>query len=221
MTWLEHLDGCDEVKDFLRHTTTCVIVSNPKGEIMWANNAFLAWSGYNQSELKKNGWNRISVAADDEGPDIDFVSKWDEFAPIHSTQKQCYRKNKEPVWGTLTAMRFPTSGEIRFCICTWVPATDAGSDTIGIVTNLVDHNVKTLRELQTSIEQFTSLSQEQRFIVTATELAKKYPKLTWAIIAFGFGLFGLNNFLEILKTAHIVPPSVTVAAPPQNLPHTP
>jgi hypothetical protein len=220
MTWIETLEGCDEIKDFLRHTTTCVIVSNPAGDILWANNAFLAWSGYSQNELKRYGWKQISVPGDDADADVNFVSEWDRFTPIHSIQKQYYRKNKEPVWGVLTAMRFPTSGDIRFCICTWVPATDEGSDTIGIVTNLVDHNVKTLKELQTSIEQYTSLSEEQRFIVTATELAKKYPKLTWAIIAFGFGLFGLNNFLEILKTAHIVPPSVTVAAP-QQLPHTP
>lgn len=213
MTWIEKLEGCDEIKDFMRHTSTCIIVSNPAGEILWANNAFLAWSGYSQAELRKYGWKQISVPGDDTDSDVEFVSNWDEFIPIHTIQKQYYRKNKEPVWGILTAIRFPISGDIRFCICTWVPATEAGSDTIGIVTNLVDRNVKTLRELQDSIDKFTTLSEEQRFIVTATELAKKYPKVTWAIIAFGFGLFGLNNALEILKTIHLVPPVVTLTAP--------
>jgi PAS domain-containing protein len=220
MSWIDDLDGCDEIKDFMRHTTTCVIVSNPAGAILWANNAFLAWSGYTQTELCRYGWKQISVPGEEEDADVIFVSKWDNFTPIHTIQKQYYRKNKEPVWGTLTAMRFPSSGDIQFCICTWMPASDAGSDTIGIVSNLVDHNVKILRELQDSIEQFTTLSQEQRFIVTATELAKKYPKVTWAIIAFGFGLFGLNNALEILKTIHVVPPVIT-SAPQPNLPHNP
>jgi PAS domain-containing protein len=214
MTWIDKLEGCEDLKDFIKHTTTCVIVSNPVGDILWANNAFLHWSGYTLVELSRYGWKQISVPSEDPNADVHFVSEWDRFTPIHTIQKQYYRKNKEPVWGTLTAMRFPSSGDIQFCISTWIPTADTGSDAIGIVSNLVDHNVKTLRELRDSIEKYTSLSQEQRFIMTATELAKKYPKITWAIIALGFGLFGLNNFLEILKTAHLVPPTVTVSPKP-------
>jgi len=65
MTWLENLQGCDNLKAFLQHTTVSILVSKIDGSILWANTAFLHWSGYTLTELQKYGWKQISVPGDE------------------------------------------------------------------------------------------------------------------------------------------------------------
>jgi hypothetical protein len=116
-------------------------------------------------------------------------------------------------------MRFPPIGDIEFCVCTWIPHQETTNAALDTALAAIQKSEKATKELSDSFAAYSQISTEQRFIVTATELAKKYPKVTWAIIAFGFGLFGLNNALEILKTIHLVPPVVTLTAP--TIPQSP
>lgn len=209
MTWLSGLQGCDELKDFIRHTQVSVIVSNTDGKILWANKAFTDWSGYTVAELVRWGWKQLSVPGDNLDEDISLSANWDAFAPIYSVRKQYHRKDREPVWGVMTAMRFPQSGEIKFCVCTWIPKDEESNETARVVQAIVRDNAQVLSKLTSSIEKLTQTSEEQLFIMTAANLAKKYPKMTWAVVVFVFGIFGLNNVLDVLRAVNIVPPAIT------------
>lgn len=210
MTWLDELSGCDSLKAFIRHTTICTVVSKPDGTILWANSAFTSWSGYSLTELQKYGWKQITVPGEDRDLDAMKCENWDAFTPIYSVQKQYYRKNQSAAWGTMTAMRFPPYGDIEFCVVTWVPHEDASQEAMSTALNAIDKAEKASTKLTDAFQSFTQLSEEQKFIMTAAQLAQKHPRITWAIITLGFGLFGLNNTLEILKTVRIVPPAVAV-----------
>jgi PAS domain S-box-containing protein len=214
MTWLQQLEGCSELKAFLQHTQVCVIVSRPDGSILWANNAFEEWSGYDSSELVKLGWKQITVPGDELRKDSDRAEQWETYSPIYSIQKQYYRKNKTACWGTLTAMRFPPMGDISFCVCTWVPHEEVTNAALEAAMLAIGKAEKASKELYDSFTAYSQISTEQKFIMTAVQLAQKYPKIAWAIVVFGFALFGVNNALEILKTIHLVPPVVQVPTQP-------
>ena len=219
MTWLNQLKGCDDLKAFLHHMSVCVIVSKPGGAILWTNKAFEEWSGYSSEELQRAGWKQIVVSGADFDRDPDASEQWEAYSPIYRIRTRYNRKDASPCWGTLTAMRFPPIGDIEFCVCTWIPHQETTNAALDTALAAIQKSEKATKELSDSFAAYSQISTEQRFIVTATELAKKYPKVTWAIIAFGFGLFGLNNALEILKTIHLVPPVVTLTAP--TIPQSP
>lgn len=214
MTWLQELEGCSELKAFLQHTQVCVIVSKPDGSILWTNNAFQEWSGYSSHELEKLGWKQITVPGDELRKDTDKTEQWETYSPIYSVQKQYYRKNRTPCWGTLTAMRFPPAGDIHFCVCTWVPHEEVTNAALDAALVAIDKSELAAKSLLESFNAYSQISTEQKFIMTAVQLAQKYPKIAWAIVVFGFALFGVNNALEILKTIHVVPPVVQVPAQP-------
>jgi PAS domain S-box-containing protein len=198
------------LKEFLQHTNVCIVVSNTKGDILWANKSFLSWSGYTLAELMKFGWRQLSVPGDDLDADMDTASNWNGFTPIYTVHKQYYRKNREPRWGHMTAMRFPLVGEVEFCLCTWIPKDDDGDEIARVVASLVKMNVAAITKLGDSIEKLTGLSDEQRFVMTATDIVKKYPKLAWGALLIFIGLFGVNNVVHLLQSAQVLPSPVVI-----------
>jgi hypothetical protein len=213
MTWLQELEGCSELKAFLQHTTVCVIVSKPGGNILWVNSAFEEWSGYSTDEFKKNGWSLVAVPGAEFEHAPEAAKNWETYFPIYHIRTQYSRKNQAPSWGTLTAMRFPPVGAIEFCVSTWTPHAESTNVALDTAMEAIRKSEKTLKDLGDSFTNYSQISTEQKFIMTAVQLAQKYPKIAWAIVVFGFALFGVNNALEILKTIHLVPP--VVQAPPQ------
>jgi len=211
MTWLENLQGCDNLKAFLQHTTVSILVSKIDGSILWANTAFLNWSGYTLIELQKYGWKQISVPGDDFDQDVVKSTTWDSFVPVYSQQKQYYRKNQSPGRGTMTAIRFPPYGEIEFCIVTWIPREGLDAGSLEEIMQQMSASEAAISEIATLVRSASAVSEEQKFVISAMSLAAKYPKITWAIVVSLLGLFGLNNALDILKTFQIVP------EPPRNV----
>lgn len=214
MTWLQQLPGCDELKAFLRNSSICVIISKTDGSIVWTNRAFEEWSGYSGRELREMGWKQISVPGDALLDDEGKAQNWEEHTPQYTVQKQYYRKNRTACWGILTVMRFPPSGDVDFCICTWVPHEEASGPALDVALDAVQRAEESIRNIQKTVTSLTEVSTEQKFIMTAVQLAQKYPKVSWTILVIGFTLFGVNNVLEILKTVRIVPPVIEEQAKP-------
>jgi len=70
-----------------------------------------------------------------------------------------------------------------------------------------------IAEITTLVRAAATVSDEQKFILSAMSLATKHPRITWAIIVFLLGLFGVNNALDILKTFQIVPEPPRLVVP--------
>lgn len=219
MTWLEKLEGCDSLKAFIQHTTVPIIVSTPAGAILWANVAFTNWSGYSLAELQRYGWKQITVPGDESDQDEHKAGNWDDFVPVYSQQKQFYRKNQAAVWGTVTPMRFPPYGAVEFCVTTWIPIEESAGRAMEAAMKCIEKAEAASEALSVAFKAYTNVSEEQKFIMNAVVVAQKHPRITWGILAFGLGLLGINNALEILKTANIVPvPARAVHIEPDKTP---
>ena len=217
MTWLDELQGCDSLKAFLQHTTVPLLVSRPEGAILWANAAFLNWSGFSGAELQKYGWKQITVPGDELDADTKKAESWDDFAPVYSQLKQYYRKNQSPAWGVVSPMRFPPYGPIEFCITTWLPCEGTSDKSLELAVTYIQASEKEIKALKDTVSAYSIITEEQRFIMNAVVVAQKHPRITWGVLAVGLGLLGLNNALEILKTINIVPePARPVFAEPRR-----
>jgi len=197
--------NCEALKTFIHNCHVPIIVSGIDGTIHWANDEFCEWSGYSVQELQQLGWHRLSVENQDLAADISAAGDLDGYRLTYSIQKQYIPKNDKPYWGTLSVMRYPATGQIDYCLCTWIPlkngtqtAFDLAMRELGKLTMQIEGN-------RADIAKLTALTNEEIFMNAGVRLIKANPKTAWAIVVVVFGIFGFNNVLQIVTGLHLLP----------------
>lgn len=199
MTFIHTLPS-DVVATILRSSGIMWLISKPTGEILDASPEFMRWIGYTHDELTRLTWMQISVQDDSLNADLHSVNNLTPYDPFYIVRKQYVPKNDKPAWGELTVTRHPMSGDkIEYCFCTWHPLKNGTAEAFAkaIENGLLVE--KRINEMTTVLKQFTSQSEEDRYVLSTINMVKKHPRIAAAFVVIALGMFGLNNVLEILQ----------------------
>ncbi len=199
MTFIHTLPS-DVVATILRSSGIMWLISKPTGEILDASPEFMRWIGYTHDELTRLTLMQISVQDDSLNADLHSVNNLTPYDPFYIVRKQYVPKNDKPAWGELTVTRHPMSGDkIEYCFCTWHPLKNGTAEAFAkaIENGLLVE--KRINEMTTVLKQFTSQSDEDRYVLSTINMVKKHPRIAAAFVVIALGMFGLNNVLEILQ----------------------
>lgn len=207
--WISKAD-CEAIRAFVSNVHVPVIISGVDGAIFWANDEFCEWCGYSVQELRQSGWRKLSVANEDFAVDIASAGEFGGYRLTYSIQKQYVPKNDKPHWGTLSLMRYPATGPIEYCFCTWVAhkngtqtAFDMAMKELGKLTTQVEGN-------RIEIAKLNAATTEDVFMSAGVKLLKQNPKVAWAIFIIVLGIFGFNNVLQIVTGLNLIPHATSV-----------
>jgi PAS domain S-box-containing protein len=204
---------CEAIRTFIGNCHVPIVVSGVDGSIHWANDEFCEWSGYSVQELRQLGLSRLSSDGDDAHAYMTLATDLDGYRLTYSIQKQYVPKNDKPHWGTLTVMRYPAGGEIKYCFCTWNPhkngtqvAFDMAMKELGKLTVQIEGN-------RAEIAKLSALTPEDVFMSSGVKLLKANPRVAWAIFIIVLGIFGFNNVLQIVTGLNLIPHPPVVVTP--------
>lgn len=180
------------------------LVSTLDGQILWANSAFCDWSQYTLTELRKMTWMAISVPDKNLESDIDESRNLDAYNPTYQVKKQYIPKGSKPEWGQLTVMRYPLSGEIECCLCTWEPLKNGTATAFAMA---MEHTVKLdarIEAMTAELRAVTTQSDEDKFILGAIRMVQRHPKIAASFLFIALSIFGLNNVVELLQRTGLI-----------------
>lgn len=198
MSWLD-LQPIEMLRAAIVHSPCCIIFSTQDGKNLWANDSFLEWIGYTQTELQQRTWMDISVHDSSLSADIEAASRLDGYHVTYSVKKQYVPKNSRPKWGTLYVMRYPPGGEQLCCMCVWEPMLDDNADSFELAKASVVKMESELAELKRLLEQAEATSLIEKAMLISVKLAITYPKAAMATFLFCCILVGGSAFLDVLK----------------------
>ncbi len=194
----------EQLRTWVKHCPAMKLVSTLDGRILWANAAFCEWSQYTLNELRQLTWMQISVPDKNLEADIDETRNLDAYNPSYSVKKQYVPKGAKPEWGQLTVMRYPLSGPIECCLCTWEPLKNG---TAAAFTQAMDHYgeiAKRLEEMTTEIRTVTTQTDEDKFVLGTIRMIQRHPKIAAGFIIMALSIFGLNNVVELLQRTGLI-----------------
>jgi len=201
--WIDDTD-CEPMRLWLKHTPAMKLVSSLSGHILWANSAFCEWSQYTLNELRRMTWMQLSVPDKNLEADIDEANNLDAYSPSYIVKKQYSPKGSKPEWGQLTVMRFPLSGEIQCCLCTWEPLKNGTATAFTMAMEHSEKLDKKIETMTTEIRTLTSQSDDDKLFLGAIHIIQRNPKLAIGLIVAGLSIFGLNNIVELLQRTGLV-----------------
>lgn len=202
--WIDDIAKEDHLRTWVKHCPAMKLVSTLDGQILWANAAFCEWSQYTLNELRKLTWMQISVPDKNLEADIDETKNLDAYNPIYTVKKQYVPKGSKPEWGNLTVMRYPLSGNIECCLCTWEPLKNG---TAAAFTQAMDHYTSISQKLEamtTEIRTVTTQTDEDKFILGAIRMIQRHPKVAASFLIIALSIFGLNNIVELLQRTGLI-----------------
>ncbi len=202
--WIEDTAKEDHLRTWIKHSSAMKLVSTLDGQILWANASFCEWIQYTLNELRRMTWMQISVPDENLRSDIDEVENLDAYNPTYMVKKQYIPKGNKPEWGNLTVMRYPLSGPIECCLCTWDPMKNG---TAAAFSQAMDHYQeisKRLEEMATEIGNVTKRSDEEEFVVRGLRMIQRNPKVAATFLFIALSIFGLNNILSLLQRTGVV-----------------
>lgn len=204
MTFIHTLPS-DVVATILRSSGIMWLISKPTGEILDASPEFMRWIGYTHDELTRLTWMQISVQDDSLNADLHSVNNLTPYDPFYIVRKQYVPKNDKPAWGELTVTRHPMSGDkIEYCFCTWHPLKNGTAEAF---TKAIENGLlveKRISEMTTVLNQLTTQSEEDRYVLSTINMIRKHPKAVMFFVVIALGLFGMNNTLEFLQRIGLV-----------------
>lgn len=204
MTFISTLPA-EVVSTILRSSGIMWLISKPTGEILDASPEFMRWIGYTHEEITRLTWMQISVQDDSLNADMHSVANLTPYDPFYIVRKQYVPKNDKPAWGELIVTRHPMVGDkIEYCFCTWLPLKNGTAEAFAKALEnglLVE---KRINEMTTVLKQFTSQSEEDRYVLSTINMVKKHPRIAAAFVVIALGMFGLNNVLEILQRTGLI-----------------
>jgi len=162
------------------------------------------------------GWKKLSYQDENLDADLEQVKLLNEYNLSYTLRKQYIPKGEKPAWGTLTVMRFPASGELQFCICTWEPFQNG---TATALSTVMEHNEElkdTLVTIKTAIQELSNYSAEDKWIMSTVEMARKHPKISISFFVIAMSVLGFNNVVQALQNLHVLPPAVKVEVQQQR-----
>ena len=193
------------------------LISKPTGEILDASPEFMRWIGYTHDELMRLTWMQISVQDDSLNADMRSVNNLTPYDPFYIVRKQYVPKNDKPAWGELTVTRHPMSGDkIEYCFCTWHPLKNGTAEAFAkaIENGLLVE--KRISEMTTVLNQLTTQSEEDRYVLSTINMIRKHPKIAASFLAVAVGMAGLNNTLEFLQRTGIIDIPIRVEQKPEQ-----
>ena len=228
--WID--EASDEIlRLWMKHSPTMKLVSTVDGQILWANAAFCEWSQYTLGELRRMTWQQISVPDKNLEADIDEAKRLDSYNPTYTIKKQYIPKGQAPEWGQLTVMRYPLTGEIQCCLCTWEPLKNGTAKAFAMAMEHSQSVDKKISEMTAELQKLTNQTDEDKFVLGTIRLVQRHPRLAMAFLVVAASVFGLNNIVELLQrtgiihlpvkiepaktgeTAHVIPVSEVAAMP--------
>jgi PAS domain S-box-containing protein len=211
MTWLETQQR-EVLETALWHSECCMLCSTVDGKILWANSAFVAWSGYTLGELQNMSWMDLSVRDGSLVADQFEANKLDGYMQSYSVRKQYIPKQSKPVWGTLRVLRYPAYGEMLCCICTWHPLQDDSKEAFSLAVEAIGKVQSEIEKLSAMVNQIEARSLLESTVVMAIKLGIKYPKSSWTImVTFVIAIGGnagfdlLQKVLTVISAAKAIP----------------
>lgn len=202
--WIDDIAKEDHLRTWVKHCPAMKLVSTLDGQILWANAAFCEWSQYTLNELRKLTWMQISVPDKSLESDIDESRNLDAYNPTYQVKKQYIPKGSKPEWGQLTVMRYPLSGEIECCLCTWEPLKNGTATAFAMA---MEHTAKLdarIEAMTAEIKVITTQSDEDRFILGAIRMVQRHPKIAASFLFIALSIFGLNNVVELLQRTGLI-----------------
>lgn len=202
--WIDDIASEHHLRTWIKHCPAMKLVSTLDGQILWANSAFCDWSQYTLTELRKMTWMAISVPDKNLESDIDESRNLDAYNPTYQVKKQYIPKGSKPEWGQLTVMRYPLSGEIECCLCTWEPLKNGTATAFAMA---MEHTAKLdarIEAMTAEIKVITTQSDEDRFILGAIRMVQRHPKIAASFLFIALSIFGLNNVVELLQRTGLI-----------------
>lgn len=206
-TWIESIDD-KLLRTFAKHTSVGILISKTDGSIVWANEAFCEWSGYTLAELRVIGWRKLSIDEESLQADIEQAKSLEVYSLRYTVQKRYIPKNGAPVWGGLSVLRYPALGDMEFALCTWEPLRNGTAAAFTASFQHIDKMTSELKELNKNISHLTTQSVEDRALLAASNLIRKYPRATWVLVLAALTVFGANNLVQLLTSLSIVPSTI-------------
>jgi len=204
MVWIKEVH-CDAIRAFVKNCETCVIASKTSGEIIWANNKFLEWSGYSLTELQSHGWRDICLNDGSLDEDLEEMKHLDEYNPTYCVQKKYIPKNGLPTWGVLSVMRFPATGDIAFCVCTWDPFKNGTAAALSLTLEKIQDFEKKFTEVSNQLSAQSAQSIEDKALLSVAAVVRKYPKTAVMFMVVFLGMTGVNNVVQLLARYNLIP----------------
>lgn len=204
----------EQLRTWVKHCPAMKLVSTLDGRILWANAAFCEWSQYTLNELRQLTWMQISVPDKNLEADVDEAKNLDAYNPSYSVKKQYVPKGSKPEWGQLTVMRYPLSGPIECCLCTWEPLKNGTAAAFTQAMEHYEHIAKRLEDMTTEIKVVTTQTDEDRFILGTIRMVQRHPKLAASFIIMALSIFGLNNVVELLQRTGLIQLPVKIEKEP-------
>ena len=189
----------DILRTWVKHSPTMELVSLLDGTILWANPAFCDWSQYTLSELRKMTLMQISVPDKNLEADIDETKRLDAYNPSYVVKKQYVPKSSAPEWGHLTVMRYPLTGDIQCCLCTWEPMRNGTAKAFTVAMEHYSAIDRKLEAMTAEIQTLTKQSDEDKFVLGTIRLLQRHPKAALFFLLLVASVFGLNNIVELLQ----------------------
>lgn len=212
-TWIDE-SPLERLQIWAKHSPTMLLVSTLDGKIIWANAAFCEWSKYTLSELQRLTWMQLSVQDENLTAAIQEAQKLDAYHPTYTITKQYIPKNEKPVWGQLAVLRYPLTGDIECCLCTWDPLKNGTATAFATAMEAITGFEKRVDKLAAEIAKLTNQTEEDRFFLSAVGMVRKHPRFIVATMLVIFSIFGLNNVMELMQRVGVIdPPTKTVAKP--------
>jgi PAS domain S-box-containing protein len=202
--WIDDTASENHLRTWVKHCPAMKLVSTLDGQILWANAAFCDWSQYTLSELRKLTWMQISVPDKNLEADIDEAKRLDAYNPSYQIKKQYVPKGAKPEWGQLTVMRYPLSGEIECCLCTWEPLKNGTATAFAMAMEHTQKLDARIEAMTAELKVMTGRSDEENFILSGIRMIQRHPKIAAGFLVVALSIFGLNNIVELLQRTGLI-----------------
>jgi len=202
--WIDENASEQHLRTWIKHCPAMKLVSTLDGQILWANAAFCDWSQYTLTELRKLTWMAISVPDKNLESDIDEAKNLDAYNPTYQIKKQYIPKGAKPEWGQLTVMRYPLSGEIECCLCTWEPLKNGTATAFAMAMEHTQKLDARIEAMTAELRVITTQTDEDKFVLGAIRMIQGHPKIAASFVIIALSIFGLNNVVELLQRTGLI-----------------
>lgn len=127
-------------------------------------------------------WMELSVPDKNLKADIDEAQNLDAYNPSYAIKKQYSPKGLKPEWGVLHVMRYPLTGPIEVCLCTWEPLKNGTATAFALAMEKSEEIHKRLNAMAADIEIRKARSTAERLWDSFGEWALENPKLALVVL---------------------------------------
>jgi len=146
----------------------------------------------------------ISVPDKSLEADVDEARNLDAYNPTYQVKKQYIPKGAKPEWGQLTVMRYPLSGEIECCLCTWEPLKNGTATAFAMAMEHTQRLDARIEAMTMELRAVTTQTDEDKFVLGAIRMVQRHPKIAASFLFIALSIFGLNNVVELLQRTGLI-----------------